>query len=257
MHDQTELSGFEIQIAPFPDETIFSWCSRYHRLAASTFDKVTALHLFGNAQTAITHDFTAHLDALATRANGALGSSLKIVQQRTLLPFYLPFKPPKIGLEAIAAMQGYGIAHMKYRLGLLTSGLGAAHPLKFCPQSMHEDYRQHGWSFWRRSQQFPGVWQCRQHHITLQVSSQKGRAGWVLPSVGHCQEVPILLGLSPNQRRWLLKLDLMASELILLPLGSLDDPIRIGNLFKRHLGYLGFTAASGRLRKSSQVWIRS
>lgn len=131
MHDQTELGGFEIQIAPFPDETIFSWCSRYHRLAASAFDKVTALHLFGTSQTAITHDFTPHLDALATRANGALGSSLEIVHQRTLLPFYLPFKPAKIGLEAIAAMQGYGIAHMKYRLGLLTSGLGAAHPLTF------------------------------------------------------------------------------------------------------------------------------
>lgn len=251
MHDQTALGGFEIQITPFPDETIFSWCSRYHRLAASAFDRVTALHLFGTVQTAITHDFTAHLDTLATRANGALGSSLEIVQQRTLLPFFLPFKPARIGLEAISAMQGYGIAHMKYRLGLLTSGLGAAHPLKFCPHCMQEDQRQHGWSFWRRSQQLPGVWLCRKHLQTLQVSSQKGRSGWLLPSETYCQEVPSLQALSPNQQSWLLKLEAMASELTLRPLGSLDDPVRIGDIFRRRLGEMGATTASGRLRRSS------
>lgn len=251
MHDQTALAGFEIQITPFPDETIFSWCSRYHRLAASAFDRVTALHLFGTAQTAITHDFTAHLDTLATRANGVLGSSLEIVQQRTLLPFYLPFKPARIGLEAISAMQGYGIAHMKYRLGLLTSGLGAAHPLKFCPHCMQEDQRQNGWSFWRRSQQLPGVWLCRKHLQTLQVSSQKGRAGWLLPSEDHCQTVPILQGLSLSSQDWLLKLDCMSSEVILYPPGSLDDPVRIGDIFRRRLDELGLTKASGRLRKSS------
>lgn len=94
-------------------------------------------------------------------------------------------------------MRGNGIAHLKYRLGLLTSGLGAAHPLKSCPECMQADLEGHGWAYWRRAHQLPGVWVCPSHGIPLQVShlklDQVARFAWTLPLPACGQEVVCLI----------------------------------------------------------------
>jgi len=130
-----------------PDETLFSWCSRYHRLAANGLDRTTCLQLFGHVRIGSAHDFPGRIDALVARSKGSLGSAEQVIRDRTLLPFYWPFKPSDLARQSVAAMRGNGIAHLKYRLGLLTSGLGAAHPLKSCPECMQADLEGHGWAY--------------------------------------------------------------------------------------------------------------
>uniref|UniRef100_UPI00155DC829 TniQ family protein n=1 Tax=Chromobacterium subtsugae TaxID=251747 RepID=UPI00155DC829 len=155
---QTEFAGVSLWQDPLPDETLFSWCSRYHRLAVNGADRNTCMLLFSHYRTGSAHDFPARVAVLADRLQGALGSATEIIRQRTLLPFYLPFRSKLLGLQAEQAMCGQGIGHLKFRLGLLTSGLGAAHPLKACPVCMTEDLALHGWAYWRRCHQLPGVW---------------------------------------------------------------------------------------------------
>jgi hypothetical protein len=144
------------------------------------------MQLFGDARAGLAHDFPARLSTFNTRSRGALGTSSQIIQRMTLLPFYLPFKSMKLADTAEHALLEDGIQHLKYQLGLLTSGLGANHPLKACPSCVERDLNTLGWAYWRRNHQLPGVWVCPEHRVNLTIYSQRTqqlfRSHWILPS---------------------------------------------------------------------------
>lgn len=254
MTRQTEFEGFSVWLDPLPDETLFSWCSRYHRLTVNGLDRNTCLQLFGHHRTGTAHDFPARVGDLAAGTRGALGTASEIIQQRTLLPFYLPFRPEALGRQAEQAMCGQGIGHLKYQLGLLTSGLGAAHPLKSCSSCDSEDLALHGWAYWRRSHQLPGVWLCSRHHKPLQVSpfklDQIARFSWVLPMQACCAPVSCLDGLNSGQAEWLLKLGALSAALLDCVPGQFDDPERIGQTVRGRLRERGMAHSTGRVRWS-------
>ncbi|WP_162057217.1 TnsD family Tn7-like transposition protein [Undibacterium sp. KW1] len=251
---QTDFPNFTVGLDPLPDETLFSWCSRFHRLAANGQDKNTCLQLFGDTRIGSAHDFPARIAVLVTRSHGCLGTASEIIRDRTLLPFYLPFKSIEVGNEAVSALCGPGIGHLKFRLGLLTSGVGAAHPLKACPQCICSDLDRHGWAYWRRSHQLPSVWLCPEHLIPLRASSLKllqvARFAWVLPTQANCAPLAGLEDrrLSKHETAWLLKLSQLSNELLNCPSGSFADPVRIAEVFRIRLCSLGLTYASGRVR---------
>lgn len=168
-----------------PDETLFSWCARYHLLAGNGLASVTCQQLFGARRRGTAHDFPTGLQALVNRSAGSLGTIDTLVQDRTVLPFYGPFRPSELYERATLSMAGAGIGSLKYQLGLLTSGLGAAHPLKACPACMREDHRSHAVAHWRRVHQWPAVWLCPIHDEPLLVSpvklDQRARFQFVLP----------------------------------------------------------------------------
>jgi Tn7-like transposition protein D/TniQ len=253
MPKQSEFAGFSQGLEPLPDETLFSWCSRYHRLTANGHDRSTSIQLFGHHRAGTAHDFPARLNVLAARLEGALGTAADIIGQRTLLPFYLPFRSALLGREAQQALCGYGIGHIKYRLGLLTSGLGAAHPLKACPSCIRFDLSQYGWTYWHRTHQLPGIWLCPLHRTPLDVSPMKlnqvARCSWALPIRASCEAVACLSGPSAHGHSdWLLKLGDLCSSVINCAPGRFDDPVRIGLVFKHRLTTLGLTHSTGRIR---------
>lgn len=254
MKMQNDFPNFIFGLDPLPDETLFSWCSRFHRLAANGQDKNTCLQLFGDARIGSAHDFPARIAVLAARSAGCLGTASDIIRHRTLLPFYLPFKSIEVGNEAVSALCGPGIGHLKYRLGLLTSGVGAAHPLKACPQCICSDLAKHGWAYWKRSHQLPSVWLCPEHLVPLRASSLKllqvARFAWVLPTQANCAPLAGLedRGLSKQKTNWLLKLFQLSNELLNCSSGSFADPVRIAEVFRIRLRYLGMTHTSGRVR---------
>ena len=71
-----------------PDETLFSWCSRYHHLAVNGLASATCLQLFGARRRGVAHDLPDSIGALARRAEGSLGAASDICTDRTLLAFY-------------------------------------------------------------------------------------------------------------------------------------------------------------------------
>ncbi len=254
MPRQTEIFESTVGLAPLPDETLFSWCSRYHRLAANGPASATCLQLFGHARIGSAHDFPGRIDVLVARCNGALGSAEQVIRDRTLLPFYWPFKPSDLARQSVAAMRGNGIAHLKYRLGLLTSGLGAAHPLKSCPECIKADLESHGWAYWRRGHQLPGVWLCPSHGVPLRVSplklDQVARFAWALPVPACCQEVVCLdksAGKSA-QGDWLRRLAAQGLALVGMSPGRFADPVRIAQVFRLRMECVGMLHASGRVR---------
>lgn len=256
MNDQTEFDGFTIGLKPFVDETLFSWCSRYHRLSAHGLDRITCRQLFGHHQIGAAHDFPARIGALASRAGETLGTATEIIYQRTLLPYYLPFRSTQLAARAEHAMLGQGIGHLKYRLGLLTSGIGAAHPLKACPQCIVDDINEYGWAYWHRCHQLPGVWTCHRHHVGLNISPQKlnqlARFAWVLPTINNVAPVAPLVRLDPNSNEfvWLTKLALMCNEILSIKAGDFADSTCVANTFRNRLTEKEMANQRGRIRWS-------
>ena len=262
MVGQVEFPDVPIGLRPLPDETLFSWCSRYHRLTANGLDRTTCLQLFGHRRIGASYDFPARIDALVTRCNGTLGTAEQIIRDRTLLPFYLPFKSLSLAQQAVVAMRGDGIGHLKYRLGLLTSGLGAAHPLKACSSCMRCDLDSYGWAYWHRVHQLPGSWLCLAHQRALHVShfglEQVARFAWVLPMSARCGSVACLDELEETSKKkgWLLKLAGLSCAAIDYETGCFSDPTKISGAIRNRMQDMGMTYASGRVRwQSVEPWL--
>lgn len=168
-----------------PDETFFSLASRYHALAGHRLPEHTSLALFGRRRWGYQHDFPSPLNAFVERTAGQLGSTDEIAQAHTILPFFLAARNEAASQDARSALAQVHAGSLKFRLGLLTSRFRAHHPLKACPACSQEDAAMHGWTYWHRTHQFPGVWMCSRHVLPLQVSTLKStgvsRFGWVLP----------------------------------------------------------------------------
>lgn len=177
-----------------PDETLFSLCSRYHVLSGAFYARTTCYALFGHSQRGSQHDLPSRIDNLAAATHGVLGSATDIILGHTLLPYYLPFKSDAVARDALAAMRGDGIGSLKYRLGLLTSGWGAHHPLRACPDCMEADVRTFGIAYWHLSHQIPGVLVCLRHGGPLLECDLKangvGRFLWLLPGSSTWRQRP-------------------------------------------------------------------
>lgn len=168
-----------------PGETFFSLVSRHHQLWGHVTSAQTCQLIFGGARAGTHHDLPNSLGAFAKRTHGSLGEVDDIARERTLLKFYAAFAPQGETENAVACMSSASVAHLKLRLGILTSRFRANHPLKACPQCMEQDLRETGWAYWHLKHQFPGVWMCTTHKQPLRQSALKAngveRFQWLLP----------------------------------------------------------------------------
>lgn len=174
------------------DETLFSLASRTHRLWGYPSASTTASILFGHPHGGTHHDLPTRLNVFAQRTAGRLGDGASIGDARTLFAYYRTFLPPDERTQVLDALCGPTVAHLKLRLGLLTSRFRAHHPLKVCESCMREDVQAFGTAYWHLTHQFPGVWVCTRHHELLRESLYKatgvGRFQWHLPEHGVLRE---------------------------------------------------------------------
>jgi transposase len=181
------VSLFNVDGLPLwlPDETVFSICSRYHRLSAHWSHKRTGKILFDHARGAVAHDLPCRLDALARNTRHAWGDAASMALEHTVLPVYLPLKPAVHCRAALAAMCGQDGSGLRFCLGVRAHGMGTAHPLKACAECLEEDLRTLGTAYWHRAHQLPGVWRCPRHGTPILVSRMKAkgerRFAWLLP----------------------------------------------------------------------------
>lgn len=169
-----------------PDETLFSWASRYHAISGNRVSSHTCLALFGHPLQGAQHDFPSRIDHLVAVTNGLLGSTQSIIFDRTLLPFYLHFIGKARADSALCTLKGKKVQGLRFQLGLVTSRFRANHPLKACPQCIAQDQDTYGTAYWHLCHQYPGVWVCAIHQQILLESTMKstgvGRFLWHLPS---------------------------------------------------------------------------
>lgn len=172
-------------LRPLPGESLFSLCSRHHQFWGSATSARTTELLFGHQRRGSQHDFPSELSSFVERTEGCFGEAQDLATERTLLAYYLPFIERAEKEDAVAAICSGSVAHLKFRLGLLTSRFRANHPLKACAECMRQDVSVHGWAYWHLMHQFPGAWVCAVHGDLLRVSSLKAsgvaRFFWCLP----------------------------------------------------------------------------
>lgn len=168
-----------------PQETLYSWCSRYHRLSGNRLAGDTSLQLFGARTAGFWHDFPSRLAVLSAKTSGDLPDPRELALRHTLLGFYAPHRSQALMEEAVLAMSGESVRSLKFRLGLPASQVGADHPLKACPACMAQDKAQYGHAIWRVEHQWPATWVCRSHGgllVTCEARSKtRNHLQWVLP----------------------------------------------------------------------------
>lgn len=179
------LFGDEPALQWLPRETLYSLVSRLHHLWGNARAASTATVLFGQARRGAQHDLPGGLLAFEKHTSAAYGSASELALEHTLLHYYRAFVPRDITRHAVACMSGDSVAHLKLKLGILTSRFRANHPLKACPECVIAAQEEFGSSYWRLEHQYPGVWVCLHHGCLLHQARLKStgveRFGWHTP----------------------------------------------------------------------------
>jgi hypothetical protein len=169
----------------FEDESIYSWCSRFHRLNSGFNARATSRLLFGHPTEALRHDFPCRLETLHQKTRGNLGRLPDMLRQRTLFGFHAAFLPDDVSHEIQAyLLKGRG-SSARSKLGLARAGLGGMSPLKFCAACVEEQLKSSGVAWWRVSHQLPSSFMCEIHGDWLhshEIESRRGvLQGFYLP----------------------------------------------------------------------------
>lgn len=189
------------QLDWLPDETLFSLCSRQHLVMGNLDHATTSTALLGLSEKFIKHDIPCGIAALEQTGFNYWGSAESILLFHTIFSVFIPFQNQSKIEDAIITIKGDRIDSLKYRLGLVSSGFGAEHPLKACPYCMREDVYAHGVAYWHLTHQYPGVLICPRHQAWLKVSTKSrrwsGRFEWSLPTKD------CLIQQATSQKLWL------------------------------------------------------
>lgn len=234
-----------------PGETLFSLLSRQHQLSGFSVAARTSERFFGCSRAGAQHDFPNRLAPLVHRTNGQLGTLEEIASNRTLLAFYRAFMPFDECTHAVECMAGNSVAHLKLRLGILTSRFRAHHPLKACTACMEEDALTTGWAYWHLEHQYPGVWACTKHSRLLLASTLKAtgvhRFQWTLPRLEELTDEHDFNAQEVLQQRLLSLARLIGS---LVQTGA-NKPLSMSALYlvyRDNLASRGWVTQSGSLR---------
>lgn len=175
-----------------PDELLFSLVSRLDSLWGHSQAGKTTEALFGSKGLGVHHDLPSGLSNFEEITQHFLGNAVEIARERTLLKFYRSFLPSSATTSIAHEMCGNSVAHLKFKLGLITSRFRANHPLKACPICMVEDQSTQGWAYWHLEHQYPGVWWCHVHECSLHESLFKSngvrRFLWYMPCAAGLRE---------------------------------------------------------------------
>lgn len=172
--------------AAFDNETLYSWCARFHRLGGRVSARQTSKILFDNSEAGLHHDFPTHLDQFCRITASHLGSVDQLISQRTLYGFHAPFLNDRIDHQVVQAMRSGASTGPRSLLGLPASKLGIAAPLKACPECMRDDRDNRQIAWWHLEHQWPSARICPSHAIPLLIARDELHVRtlkhWWLPS---------------------------------------------------------------------------
>ncbi|WP_093218397.1 MULTISPECIES: TniQ family protein [unclassified Variovorax] len=168
-----------------PGETLYSLCCRHHFIAGNTRAGETTLQLFGTSSCGPVR--TGGVAALVERARGQLGNTRKIIEDRTLLPFHMPFLTQRRVTRTITAMSTGTPGGLKVALNALAGRSAIPRSLRACLACARADRAAHHIAYWHRDHQWPGVYRCPLHdlplrELTIQPISAHGLI-WCLPVI--------------------------------------------------------------------------
>lgn len=189
-----------ILLGPLSGESLYSWAARVHRINGFGSSTHTSKLLFDDPLLGLLHDFTgglSHFSHFSHFMEGDCGDAASIAHSRTTLSYFLPLRGQAQQRDLTSELSGPSGANIKYRLGILTSRFGCAHPLKACPQCMADDLQTVGVSYWHLAHQYPSALVCSTHGVPLledRLKIHRLRHHYLLPDQAHWGPVTRLAG---------------------------------------------------------------
>ncbi len=154
---------------PYPDELLYSLCARYSERVQYSTDRAVNSELFGARYTKASVDITCNLKYLVSNLpTGHYHTVDSLIDNHTLLPFYIPFIPQERVAHVREGMAGSNGSTVRASLGLVLSTISPPIWLRFCPLCAESDREVFGEFYWHRLHQVSGVEVCPTHNIFLE-----------------------------------------------------------------------------------------
>jgi transposase len=250
---ETDLFGKPAFLPWLPGETLFSLVSRHHHFRGHTLAAHTCEQFFGHPHAGSQHDLPSRLSHFVSRTGGSFGEVHEIAKEHTLLAYYVAFLSAEELADVTACMAGDSVAHLKLRLGILTSRFRANHPLKACETCITADRANFGWAYWHLEHQYPGVWFCQKHGQLLRESLLKAtgveRFQWHLPAIESFRHWPA--GVFSAMQYELGAMQSFAKQVLELVSQASDrriDTSRLHEVYRAELERRSWMTAGGSLR---------
>lgn len=155
----------------YPDELVFSICSRYHELLAYKSGYSTGRDLFGSDRIVVAVDLPNNLGRLCNSlpVNHDYTTE-RLINRHTLYPVFSAFISPERAesLRNDLVQSRGGAAYG--RTGILNTQNQNRY-LRYCPSCADEDRNKWGETYWHRIHNVPKVQVCPIHHIPIENSS--------------------------------------------------------------------------------------
>lgn len=163
------------------DETLYSWCSRWHRLTLHR-TRTSGKALFGVPSAAKVWIAPNPFGHFAVATQGALGQPWEILRQRTVVGSFLALARPSHALKIQAGKLSPGY--------LVSEKSGMVLSLRYCRECAARHRVMYGIPCWRLPHQLPGVAVCTEHGVPL-YQHLGNRQLWALPETGEEQEIDV------------------------------------------------------------------
>jgi hypothetical protein len=237
--------------AVYPDELLYSVLARYHRHTGARSDAQTMETLFGRRWVVADVDLPGALDRLAERIPPGRALHVdRILDELTLLPYYVAFQPPDVEAEVRARLRRGRADGLHLKLGLAAFRPGRVTRLRFCRPCLEDMSARHGEAYWRRVHQLPSVLVCPDHGTALQESTVlllgHSRHGYAVPSNETCppNARPLVTGAVPP--RVLLRIA-KASAVLLEDPGQARSPIEWAAHYRARMEAAGLAYSTRRM----------
>jgi hypothetical protein len=165
---------------PYPDELLYSICSRFFDRVQYSNKEAVNSELFGARGIAAVIDLPSHLKHLASNLPHTNEDSCrqlidKFINNHTLLPLYSPFLPLERVTQIRKAMESSNGSVIHNKAGITPSTISLPNWLRFCPVCVEDDRKKFGECYWHRLHQVPGVEVCPLHNVFLENSNVRAR----------------------------------------------------------------------------------
>ena len=150
--------------AIYPDELVYSWCSRYYAHSGYPNYSMALEELFGDKNYRLSYEFSGCFSDSARAVIGKMIDLGELIERHTMFPYYARFAPQARRSAAYETM--ISGKHISKLLPIPTNT--EARYLMFCPECAKEDRRAFGEAYFHRTHQIRHIGICPHHGCTLQ-----------------------------------------------------------------------------------------
>ena len=161
------------------DETLYSWCARFHLVCGNGSARHTSAVLFGGEHAVREREAPLRLQHFVDVTHGSLGSVESILRTRTAIGLYWPFIDTRRRENLRTSFERASGSSWVTQIGMPASAL-TARELRYCPECVVEDCTSIGIPRWRLPHQLSCAHVCLDHAAPLAVCRIKAST-WLLP----------------------------------------------------------------------------